>query len=485
MKHLTLSLALAACLSAPGAVFAQSGKTIDLTEAQMEELVKRSYQYVAMFNVNNKFALDPDNPMTTGGYNRTFANTELADHTLQAIARPNNDTLYTIALIDVTEEPVVLEMPAFDSTYVSLMVTAYDHYVNIPMSTTKGDFGKPATMLFYSARTTGYAGEPVEGVDMIVETTGDFVSAVFRVMPHAAEPERLERNLAAMRRVDVEPLSEFLGRGDKEPHVRSWGSPRGISRNLDLREDTARFPPYGTDFEVFEDRFIEVMQFVVNHTTFDPNDELDAGLLAVLEPLGIAPGNSYDPDTAPEINGDALRAVAQRVATEELAKFGDQAFLDKNLTVLFQPKGQITLEAQTFQSVAGPVGQPADQALYPAILTEDGAPMNAMHDYEIVMTAEELPPVNAFWSATLYENETGFFIPNDRFKYSVGENAGFKLDEDGGIRIVIAAEPPEGVPEENWLPINREDMDLDIIMRLYAPDLEKYKTWTPPKAKKL
>ena len=227
------------------------------------------------------------------------------------------------------------------------------------------------------------------------------------------------------------------------------------------------------------------MQFVVNHTTFDSNDELDAGLLAVLEPLGIAPGNSYDPDTAPQIDGDALRAVAQKVATEELARFGDQDWLDKNLTGLFQPKGQITLEAQTFQSVAGPVGQPADQALYPAILTEDGAPMNAMHDYEIVMAAEDLPPVNAFWSATLYENETGFFIPNDRFKYSVGENAGVKLGEDGGIRIVIAAEQPEGVPEENWLPINREDMDLDIIMRLYAPDLERYESWTAPIARKL
>ena len=111
--------------------------------------------------------------------------------------------------------------------------------------------------------------------------------------------------------------------------------------------------------------------------------------------------------------------------------------------------------------------------------------MNAVHDYEIVMTAEELPPVNAFWSATLYENETGFFISNDRFKYSVGENAGFKLEEDGGIRIVIAAEQPEGVPEENWLPINRKDMDLDIIMRLYAPDLERYESWTSPKAKKI
>ncbi|MFC3616117.1 DUF1214 domain-containing protein [Lutimaribacter marinistellae] len=485
MKHFTLSLALAACLTLPAGVSAQSGETLDLTEAQMEELVRRSYQYVAMFNVNQKGALDPDNPQNTGGYNRVKPNTELADHTLRVIARPNNDTLYTVAMIDVTEEPVVLEIPAFDSTYVSLMVTAYDHYVNIPMSTTKGDFDEPANILFFSERTPGYAGEPVEGVDMIVETTGDFVSAVFRIMPHAAEPERLERNLAAMRSVDVEPLSEFLGQGGDKAHVRSWGSPRVVGRNLDLRADTARFPPYGSDFEIFEDRFIEVMQFVANHTTFDPNDALDAGLLAVLEPLGIQPGKPFDPDTAPEIDGDELRAVAQRVATEELAKFGDQDFLDNNLTGLFQPKGQISLERQVFQSVSGPIGQPADQALYPAILTEDGVPMNAMHDYEIVMTAEEMPPVNAFWSATLYENETGFFIPNDRFKYSVGENAGFKLDDDGGIRIVIAAEQPEGVPEENWLPINLEDMDLDIIMRLYAPDLERYESWSAPIARKL
>ncbi|UCF46231.1 MAG: DUF1214 domain-containing protein [Myxococcales bacterium] len=53
----------------------------------------------------------------------------------------------------------------------------------------------------------------------------------------------------------------------------------------------------------------------------------------------------------------------------------------------------------------------------------------------------------------------------------------------GGIRIVIAAEQTEGVPAENWLPVNRGDYDLDIIMRLYAPDLERFRTWTPPKAR--
>ena len=101
------------------------------------------------------------------------------------------------------------------------------------------------------------------------------------------------------------------------------------------------------------------------------------------------------------------------------------------------------------------------------------------------MSAEDMPPAKAFWSLTLYDTGNGFFIPNDRFKYSVGENAGYKLDENGGIRIVIAAKKPDGVPEDNWLPINREDLDLDIMMRIYAPDLERFATWTPPVARRI
>ena len=458
-----------------------------LTDAQIENIVKRSYQYVAMFNVNNKAALDESNPWSTGGYNKVIAATTLLDHRLRVIARPNNDTFYSVAAIDVTEEPIVLEIPSINSDYVSLMVTGYDHYVNIPISTSMGPdiFAKSSTILFYSERTPGYDGEPVKGVDKIFETTGDFLSAVLRVMPHANEPERLEAIRAAMQAITVEPLSEFVGRGEDEAHVVEWDSPPGINRNLDLAKDMARFPPFGSDFEIFEDRFIEVMQFVVNHTTFDPEDELDAGLLAALGPLGIETGKMYDPETAPMIDGVALREVAQRVAAEQLANMADPQFTSKALNSLFLPKGEMTLENLTFQSVVGPIGQPASQAVYPPVVTEDGAPMNAMHDYEILMTADEMPPAKAFWSMTLYENETGFFVPNDRFKYSVGENAGYKLDKDGGIRIVIAAEKPDGVPEENWLPITREDLDLDISLRVYIPDLEKYKSWQPPKAEVL
>ena len=101
------------------------------------------------------------------------------------------------------------------------------------------------------------------------------------------------------------------------------------------------------------------------------------------------------------------------------------------------------------------------------------------------MTKEAMPPAQAFWSLTLYDKANGFFIPNERKKYSVGENAGYKLNDDGGIEIYVADKKPDGVPEENWLPIDRKDEDIDIILRVYVADLEKMKTWEAPKAEKM
>jgi hypothetical protein len=191
---------------------ASTTTTVELTDAQVEELVRRSYQYVALYNVNNKNVMDPNNPFRTEGWNQVRAVTMLADHTLNIIARPNNDTLYAVAMLDLSEEPVILQSPAFDSKYVSLMATGYDHYVNIPMSTRQGDFSEPSEILFYTERTPGYDGGPVEGIEKIAEMTGDFVSAVYRIMPHANEPERMQRIFEEMRNIKVLTLSEFQAR---------------------------------------------------------------------------------------------------------------------------------------------------------------------------------------------------------------------------------------------------------------------------------
>ena len=115
---------------------------------------------------------------------------------------------------------------------------------------------------------------------------------------------------------------------------------------------------------------------------------------------------------------------------------------------LSQPKGRMTQDLLVMQSVVGPIGMPA----------------------------------KAFWSLTLYDTKNGFFIPNLQKKYSVGENAGFKLNEEGGLEVHIAAKKPAGVPDENWLPINPADQGIDVILRSYVPNLENVRFWKVPKA---
>ena len=436
----------------------------ELTDEQVKNIVRRSYQYVALYNVINKGALNTENPTSTGGFNKMNVATALYDHNVKVIARPNNDSLYIVAMLDLRKEPVVLDMPAFDSKYVSLMAVAYDHYVNVPLTTRKGDFRKPEKALFYSARTEGYSGEPVEGIDRVFEMSGDFVIAVFRVMPHANEPEKFNKIVEQMKTVKLLTLSEFNG-----------GTAKAI--------DDVSFPAYGnTDADVFGDNFLEVMQFVFNHTTFDPADEMDQGVLAAFKPLAIEPGKVYDAAKAKKIDGARFREMSQQVQQENLALLTQPEKFVSLAPRILQSKGKTDLEAIVAVSVIGPIGLPMEEAAYPNVATADGSPMNAQNDYVVRMTKEQMPPATAFWSMTLYDSQNGFFIPNDHKKYSVGENAGMKINAEGGIDVYVAAEQPEGVPAENWLPIYRQDENLDIILRIYVPDLEKLQGWSAPKA---
>lgn len=121
----------------------------ELTDSQVENIVLRSYQYVALYNVINKSTMDPKNPAMTG-WNNCVADTTLKDHNLKVIARPNNDTLYITCSLDLRKDPLILDVPAFSSKHVFLMTFTYDHYVNVPLTTRTGDFQKPEKFLFYS-----------------------------------------------------------------------------------------------------------------------------------------------------------------------------------------------------------------------------------------------------------------------------------------------------------------------------------------------
>jgi hypothetical protein len=481
MKHLTsaLSLPFIAALTilmvvCPVAMATQDSgspvppghpdaQTAKMTDAELENLVRRSIQYVALYDTLLNFTFNKKNPFASGGWNKTHYPQGLMDASVRAIPRPNNDTLYVLSLLDLRQDAVIIQYPAFSSRFVSLETSAMDHYVNIPLATSKGDFKKPTSILYYSARTEGYQGEPVKGVDNIMEMSGDFAIAFLRVMPEATDPAKFKANMAAIKKVKLQTLSEFQGKPVKPA-------------------DKIVFPPFGKMEDTYAQQFLPVVQFVFNHTTFDPNNEMDQKALAALKSVGVEPDKTYHASQHGEIDGQQLGKAFGEVNKKENAIWNNPKAAAPLMTKLFQPKGHMEIEEMVLQSAVGPLGQPADQAVYPGIATTDGKPMNAQHDYVIRMTKDKLPPAIAFWSATLYDTKEGFFIPNKENKYSVGQNAGMKLNAKGGIDIYIAAKQPKGVPAENWLPITRTDLGIGVIMRVYQPDLKKYKTWKAPKA---
>jgi hypothetical protein len=297
--------------------------------------------------------------------------------------------------------------------------------------------------------------------------SGDFVSAVFRVMPHLAEAERFEKIVGQMQLVNATTLSKYQGGAVKSIH-------------------NIAFPPVGTtDADTFESNLLEVMQFVFNHVTFDPDNTMDQNVLDAYRPLGVVPGREYDPLKVAQIDKARIRETAEQVQAENQAYMSDAVTYAKAADKIMQPKGKTNLASMVVASVLKPLGLPKEEAMYPNVPTLDGAPMNAMNDYIIRMPKDAIPPALAFWSLTLYDGRDGYFIPNEQKKYSVGENAGLKLEKDGSIDIYISEKKPENEPEENWLPIIRMDMNLDVILRIYNPDQEKMKSWTVPKAIKI
>ena len=308
-------LALSLTQAIPAPVLAQ--KAVSLSDKQVENIVRRSYQYVAMYNVIQKL-IETDLP----GFNKPLAKTELLDHTVKAIARPNNDTLYQMVVLDLRNEPVVVEYPAIDSSFVALETSGYAHYCEMPLLSAKGDFKKPTKVLFYTDRTKGYRGEKIRGVDRAIEADGDFFYAFLRAMPHQSDPQRMAEVIKALQSVTVVTLSEFQGKPAKA-------------------SEAPKFPAHSkTDADVFANNLLEVMQFIFNYTTFDPNNEMDQAVLAAYEPLGVAPGKTFDASKVAKLDGKQFRKIAGEVARKALAAMADKAVAARLAPTMFIAEGQ-------------------------------------------------------------------------------------------------------------------------------------------------
>jgi hypothetical protein len=123
-----------------------------------------------------------------------------------------------------------------------------------------------------------------------------------------------------------------------------------------------------------------------------------------------------------------------------------------------------------------------EDAIYPLNLgDENGKPLDGTNKYVIRFTKEDAPPVEAFWSVTLYDPE-GFQVANPVNRFAVSSWMPFKRDADGSLTLYIQNENPGGDRESNWLPAPKGPFNL--TMRLYAPKSEALTgVWNPPSVK--
>ena len=430
-----------------------------LTRVAVEDIVRRSYPYVTMFNVIHGAASSGSG--RAARWNRPAPSARLNDHTVLGGERLNNDLFHVVVPFDLRRGPVLLHVPVIDSAYALLEVSGYDHYVSVPLSTRDGDFLRPTKLLFYSARTPPCSESVVNEVERAIEISSDFMIGVFRLLPHAGDPERFHRICAQVDEIRLE-------------------MPRDAGSAVPVAEKAPMPLAAQSRAETFGTNLLEVMQFVFNHTTFDAEDALDQALIEAYAPLGIAPGKSWRSDDVAPIDGALFSQVAERLRVEARLLMSDSSRAGEFRERAFRPKGRMDLETLVVQSAIAPIDPPAEQAVQLPITACDGGCLKATRDHRIRMSRDALPPAGAGWSITLYDAFSHAFVPNYQRKYTVGSNAGYVLDHLGGIEIAVSTERPAGLPRENWLPISRENRELELILRIYAPDLEKLKSWTPP-----
>ncbi len=215
----------------------------------------------------------------------------------------------------------------------------------------------------------------------------------------------------------------------------------------------------------------------------NPPEPADPATMARIAKLGIAPGASF---SMAAFSPDVRKAIEEGVAAGQKQMRETQRGKNVNGWDITLDMGRYGTNypyraSWTFYGVGGNL---PEDAIYPfAAKDGDGNLLNGASKYVLHFTKAEIPPVNAFWSLTMYDAES-YLVPNAINRYALGDRSGMKVGDDGSLTIYIQNESPGADRQANWLPAPKEG-EFRLAMRLYAPRKEVADgTWSPPPIKR-
>jgi hypothetical protein len=222
----------------------------------------------------------------------------------------------------------------------------------------------------------------------------------------------------------------------------------------------------------------ELMQLHPPHPT-------DWSVLARANRIGLTPGQSLDWDaldrvvqqTLEGVPAEALQAMQAKLPTLAPVTNGWQMNTDS-----IGVYGDYYLK-RAIVSMVGLGANPPEDAVYPLAETDaDGQPLNGDNDYVLHFNKDELPPVDAFWSVTMYDAD-GFQVANPINRFAIGDRDALTYNRDGSLDLYLQHEDPGPDKQSNWLPAPRGP--LGVTMRLYAPrPVVLHGHWAPPPIKR-
>lgn len=375
----------------------------------------------------------------------------------RAVVRPNFDTLYSSAWIDLSAGPVRVSTADTDDRY--FMLPMLDMWTDVFANPGKRTTGTAAQEIVLVG-PGGAAGVAVPG-DAIQAPT-PWVWIVGRTQTNG--PADYEAVGAVQDGYAIEPLGAAPG----------WE----VDPDADTRTEPLRIVDGMSGVEFFT--------YVSGPLATTPAHPTDNDVVARIAGLGVGPGLAFDGsglDAEEREELEAGVADAKAAIKGAVRHFGSAANGWRMNTDTMGVYGNFYLKRAAVAQV-GLGANPAEDAIYPLLAADaDGAPVSGDHDYVVHFDADQLPPAAAFWSITMYDAE-GFQAANELDRFAIGDRDPLAFNADGSLDIYIQHANPGPERVANWLPAPTGA--LGITMRLYAPEKPALDgTWAPPAVKRV
>lgn len=380
----------------------------------------------------------------------------------KAVVRPNVDTLYSLSFLDLTEEPMYLMMPDTNDRYYLLQFM--DAWTNVI-----GSYGKRTTgtqKQEFLITKNGYKGDIPQGFIHVESPTND-VWLLVRIQTNNNEDIPNVTDLQT--KMILNGFNRNLSNINNNSNSNSSNSPDSIVNQMNM----------STFFQYFSEYLIE-----------NPPLEADFDMVQQLKSIGIEGNQTW--------NADALtyrQVLSLKLGTliaKEIINYAMIIFSYIKPTIngwSYRTTGLGVYGTQYLvRAIVAHIGLganlPEDAVYCLANKDENNEDFNGDFNYVLHFDKEDIPPVNGFWSLTLYD-ENSFLVDNEINRYAIKDRDQLRFNEDGSLDIFIQSERPQDSDNfNNWLPSPKKTK-FNLTLRLYWPKDSVFdKTWTPRAVKK-